>query len=293
MTKNPCTPEITPEIVSMPLSLLQETTTVGPLSPEQHNQTCLSLTYMLQGNAVILLAGKVCVLQEGDLLLQRTYEPLSLVQQTEPSNCVTCLFPASQLAGMATSADSKEKPVEYWVLSGKKKEFSYLFQRILNEIQHSSTPHTNLLSHLFSIIRLKWERCFDREQTRQRNPEKEDLIDFVCAHYQPFSSFGKIKEDVFAEKLRMSSSAFSKLFKKKTGMTFVQFCTELRLLRAARFLVTTKLSVLEIMKAVGYHDSKHFYHVFYQKFQMTPAHFRKTKTLTEELDFPYSKHFIN
>jgi len=66
----------------------------------------------------------------------------------------------------------------------------------------------------------------------------------------------------------------SKIIKKQTGFTFQEHLQRKRFQQAVAFLVDTKMSVTEIINAVGYENSSYFYKTFREKYGMSPREYR-------------------
>ncbi|WP_159885038.1 response regulator [Paenibacillus puerhi] len=76
-----------------------------------------------------------------------------------------------------------------------------------------------------------------------------------------------------AKHVHLSSNYFVNLFKKVTGITFVQFLTQERMEQAKRLLLEDK-QVQDIAAAVGYEDRRYFSDVFKKTVGMTPTEFK-------------------
>ena len=78
-----------------------------------------------------------------------------------------------------------------------------------------------------------------------------------------------------ADMLNMNPGYLSSLFKKKTGISFVQYLTNYRMKKAVEMLRTTENSVEEIAEKVGYQNANYFIKVFKKTVGMTISEFRK------------------
>ena len=72
-----------------------------------------------------------------------------------------------------------------------------------------------------------------------------------------------------------NASYFSALFKKESGMTFLEYLSNVRVNKAKELLHNTELSIAEICCNVGYLDIKHFNKIFKRITSVSPAEFRK------------------
>jgi len=73
-----------------------------------------------------------------------------------------------------------------------------------------------------------------------------------------------------AERVALSPSAFSHLFRDVTGKSPYQFVKDIRLNRARELLVAGDLSVTQVSRAVGYSSASHFINEFRERFGATP-----------------------
>ncbi len=85
-----------------------------------------------------------------------------------------------------------------------------------------------------------------------------------------------ISLESIANHFHFSSNHFSRLFKKIFGTSFLKYLTSYRIDEAKRLLATSDMKVLEVGKAVGFHDTKHFYKVFKSYTGYQPSAYRKT-----------------
>ncbi len=83
----------------------------------------------------------------------------------------------------------------------------------------------------------------------------------------------------------MAESAFSRFFKTRTGMTFIDSLTEIRLGHASRMLIDTTQSVSEIAYECGFNNISNFNRIFKKKKGCTPKEFKKSYTAEERIFF--------
>ena len=74
----------------------------------------------------------------------------------------------------------------------------------------------------------------------------------------------------------MTPESLSRFFKQRTGKTFVDTLTEVRLGNASRMLIDPTLSVCEIAYKCGFNNMSNFNRVFKKKMVCTPKEFRET-----------------
>lgn len=82
-----------------------------------------------------------------------------------------------------------------------------------------------------------------------------------------------------ADKLCLSESYLSAVFKSQTGLTIMQYLEQLRIERAALLLKTTGNAVKSIAYELGYYDPYHFSRKFKMKTGYSPMGFRNRQTV--------------
>jgi AraC-like DNA-binding protein len=85
-----------------------------------------------------------------------------------------------------------------------------------------------------------------------------------------------IKLNEVARLCNMTEAAFSRFFKAKTGMTFIDCLNEIRLGNASRLLIDTSQSVAEIAYHCGFNNISNFNRIFKKKKNSTPKDFRES-----------------
>lgn len=73
----------------------------------------------------------------------------------------------------------------------------------------------------------------------------------------------------------MSEVAFSRFFKMRTGKTFVDTITEIRLGHASRMLIETTHGIMEVAYKCGFNNISNFNRIFKKKKDCTPKEFRQ------------------
>ncbi|SDX04203.1 AraC family transcriptional regulator [Paenibacillus sp. PDC88] len=96
----------------------------------------------------------------------------------------------------------------------------------------------------------------------------EETIRYVHLHYMH-----DISLDSCAHKVGTTPYTLSRLFKQVTGVNFVDYLTDYRVVRAKELLRTTNLKIHEIAEGVGYKHS-YFNRIFKKYEGMTPSEYR-------------------
>jgi two-component system response regulator YesN len=83
-------------------------------------------------------------------------------------------------------------------------------------------------------------------------------------------------EEVAAH-VSLSGAYFSRLFKKETGILFVEYMKQKKLDEAKALLVQTNMKVYDISQRLGYKSVQYFATMFKEREGMTPSEFRSKK----------------
>jgi two-component system, response regulator YesN len=79
-----------------------------------------------------------------------------------------------------------------------------------------------------------------------------------------------------AEYVELSPYYFSKLFKDRFGMTFIDYLTEIRIRHAKAEIIDPTKSLKEICFSIGYKDPNYFSRVFKKNVGLSPTEFRRS-----------------
>ncbi|MCR5311461.1 MAG: response regulator [Lachnospiraceae bacterium] len=85
---------------------------------------------------------------------------------------------------------------------------------------------------------------------------------------------------VVSNYISMNYSMLSFLFKQYTGTNFVNYLKAIRIKEAKKLLTETDMKIIEISKAVGYDNEKHFMKTFKAECGVSPGEFRKNMQRT-------------
>jgi two-component system response regulator YesN len=94
--------------------------------------------------------------------------------------------------------------------------------------------------------------------------------EYIELHYSESITLEQV-----AEYVELSPFYFSKLFKDRFGMTFIDYLTDIRISKAKTEMADPGKSLKEICFSIGYKDPNYFSRVFKKLTGLSPTDFRK------------------
>jgi two-component system response regulator YesN len=97
-----------------------------------------------------------------------------------------------------------------------------------------------------------------------------DTVNYIKEHYMSNLSLADI-----SNAMQVNCAYLSQLFKRKTGVTIIQYLIEYRIRVAEKYLKDSDIPVSEIAVMVGFNDIKHFSKTFKKATGLSPLQYRK------------------
>ncbi|OXS59233.1 DNA-binding response regulator [Cohnella sp. CIP 111063] len=110
----------------------------------------------------------------------------------------------------------------------------------------------------------------DRAASINKRPEVKEACKYVSLNLHR-----RISLDEVADSLHLNASYFSRMFKKVTGETFIEYVTRMKMDRAKELLDQTSHTVGEISEMLGYDNQSYFIKTFKSHASVTPMEYRK------------------
>ena len=136
------------------------------------------------------------------------------------------------------------------------------------------------LDNLNSINEIKeWfrERTIKANEAirNERINSAQILVDKAKRYIAENYNDDELSVDKMCLVLQLSPAYFSTIFKKETGVSFINYLTDIRMEESIRLLNTTDYKTSIIGQKVGYMEPNYFSYVFKKKFGMSPTRYRK------------------
>lgn len=161
----------------------------------------------------------------------------------------------------------------HYFFVGTSLEYERIYKKIISELQRCQDDYEELLSILMQQLLI----CIHREVRKYRKISDVYLDNEMDIAIQYFSDnySNEISIEEYAMSRGMSISWFIRNFKKYSGTTPMQFIVSARISNAQLLLETTKYSISEISRIVGYDNPLYFSRLFHKIKGFSPSEYRK------------------
>ncbi len=190
-------------------------------------------------------------------------------------------FVDSYFEGFSTNAISSSIFRHYIIMDGYSVIMKFLKTlKYTEEMIYGSLKSLNCVpDQLYGL-----EECSELYKTilketielRNRNSQKRyaALIDQAKEYILLQFNMSDLTLDKVASKVNVSPNYFSSLFNQETGMTFIEYLTDIRMEKAKEYLRCSSRKITEIGFMVGYQDSHYFSYLFKKTQYCTPSEYR-------------------
>ena len=256
----------------------------------KHTHNYVEVIYMCEGRTTHIINEETVQLKKGELLFlnqNATQEVLSAGQDDIAVNFIILPEFFDQALLMIGEEENLIRDFLIGCLRSEEGVVNFLHFRVSEVL-----PIQNLVENLIWTIRnnqqnnrsinqvtmgllfLQLMNHTDKVTVGQNRVEEELLLAvyrFIEEHYKE----GRLSE--LAESLHYDLYWLSRVVKKLTNKNYTELVQTKRLNQAAYLLATTRLSVADIGRAVGYDNLSYFHRIFRDKFRVTPKEYRSGK----------------
>ncbi|WP_019911065.1 AraC family transcriptional regulator [Paenibacillus sp. HW567] len=280
-------PVVTGEYLFDTHSPVQLLLTEETLTSVRHQHDFMEIAYVYQGEGIHLVAENKIQVAKGDLFVippgvSHVFHPQDLTG-SEPLRILNCMLRPEvfevpeELSEQFSEADlvrlTRFREQKCWFgYREQKMELAGLFGR-LQELSNDSSSMNKLRMYplVFELLGLIGpSACIPfTDAPRKNNDPLHDVILFMITNFRQRISLKEISRYI-----SMSSRQFQRLFKLKTGKSFIQMLQEIRMKYTCILLIFSDLGIQKIALEVGIGDMKYFYRLFREYSGMTPASYR-------------------
>ncbi|MGN7764798.1 helix-turn-helix domain-containing protein [Paenibacillus sp. 22594] len=279
-------PVFTGEYLFNSCSPVQMLLTQETVTSVRHQHDFLELAYVVQGEGIHLAGEDKMQVMQGDLLVippgvSHVFQPQDLTG-AEPLLIFNCMLrpKLGRILSKLPGPFSEEEMLPLLKLLEVKQWFGYrdncmelalLLRRIHERQSYGSLGDQQLYPLLFELANLIMPAAavpFAQQSEMDYDP-LHDVILYMISHFRE-----KITLKEISRQIAVSSRQFQRLFKSKTGKSYIQMLQEIRMKYSCILLMFTELGVQSIALEVGIYDMKYFYRLFREYSGMTPASYR-------------------
>jgi two-component system response regulator YesN len=115
------------------------------------------------------------------------------------------------------------------------------------------------------------EQIHELRSHNQMSREVSQVMSWIEERYKENLNLQQIADEV-----QMSYNYFGMLFKKETGLSFIDYLQQVRIEKARELLLNTNKKMYDIMEDVGYSDQSYFSRSFKKVTGIRPSEFRRS-----------------
>ena len=250
-----------------------------------HSHKNFELNYISSGAGRRIVGDNISGFEKGDLVLLGPELPhcweLLDAEKDETPTCIVTHFSENIIDSDFFKMPELEKVVELLKNSNRgirfKTEDDTEIRQILIELSESKglEYYIGLLKIFNHLLKIEDQERLSNPMSRSsifsKNMEKINKVyEYVFQNIQE----GIRLEDASAV-LNMAPSSFCRFFKKKTGLSFMEYVKNVRVGIAAKLLAETDKQITQICFESGYNNLANFNHYFKASMGKTPSDYRK------------------
>lgn len=151
---------------------------------------------------------------------------------------------------------------------------SHFYQQHEPQTKWSETDDKQMIGIALSMILFYLSK--DLTHLATDTPMNYDQITIQTLRRYLATSYENANLKELAYNLNCSESSLSRNIKRLTGLSFTELVQQRRFEQAQRLLRETEMPIADISTAIGYENVSYFYHLFAQRFGMTPKQYRES-----------------
>lgn len=131
------------------------------------------------------------------------------------------------------------------------------------------------------LKRQEMREALGRIRNKIEKNENSEIIEQIKDYLEEHYSERELSLTSVGEAFYLNPSYLSRIFRQKTGITFVDYLNEIRIKHACDYLMQSDLKIFEIANKVGIPNPDYFSKCFRKKMGVSVKEYRKGKNSTE------------
>lgn len=258
-----------------------------------HRHNYVEIIYMYHGSTTHILGnGEKVILEQGDLLFLNQNAEHEILPAGAEDIAVNFIVQPEffDMAFKMMEDESLLRDFLIDILTTKSDRSIYLYFQARDELTvqnlmenmlwvnvHEQENRRNINQITMGLLFLHLVNLNDKIRYGSSNPYEQQSIARILFYIE--TNYRTATLDELCGEFHQTPSQLSKFIKRNTGHTFKELLQTKRLNQAAFLLSTTKLSIADIIVAIGYDNTSYFYRVFQKKFGETPKDYRRKEEI--------------
>ena len=278
--------EISHEIINAPVDTnvkFRTSTDSGSYIPMRWHRA-VEIIYMQEGSLDVTVESESFTIQKGDCIVING-NVLHSTKCTSPNTAILLQIPLDFMEKYIPNPGKLIFLFDFRTKDQRQQTKQSMFKTILEQLQiiNDVRPDGYLLrfnSLMFELLFQLYHNFAVKILQNNTSQEKKDMdrlepvLDYISEHYRESISLNEI-----AEVASLQTGYFCRFFKKKMGITFLEYQNEYRLSFIYRDLITTRDPVHVILEQHGFTNYKLFRRMFLEHFGNTPTQIRKQREI--------------
>ena len=253
-------------------------TGLKPYPLHWHNH--IEIICPLSGSFTAEVRGKKHNVDEGDILICGSCEP-HLIEKCEPNTQVLLISLSMLFCGQSVFKEIIKNRIEDPVVTGDG-EVCEIVEIILSNMneKNSVCAELNLRGNLYLLLSLLLKKVSTTQSLSDSHKKRLELtmkiqkaLDLVSTSYSE-----KITIERVASASGYEKSAFCRIFRSATGITFHKYLNDYRIKLALVLIEDGAHTLAEISELVGIPGQKNFSRIFKQTVGYTPSEYKKRES---------------
>lgn len=278
--------EISHEIIDVPVDTnVKFRTSIDPGSYiPMHWHRAVEIIYMQEGSLDVTVESESFTIRKGDCIVING-NVLHSTKCTSPNTAILLQIPLDFMEKYIPDLGQLIFLFDFRIKDQRQQTKQAMLKTILEQLQiiNDVRPDGYLLrfnSLIFELLFQLYHNFAVKILQNNTSQEKKDMdrlepvLNYISEHYREPISLNEI-----AEVACLQTGYFCRFFKKKMGITFLEYQNEYRLSFIYRDLITTRDPVHVILERHGFTNYKLFRRIFLEHFGNTPTQIRKQREI--------------
>jgi AraC-like DNA-binding protein len=253
-----------------------------------HTHSFFEVCCAYAGRGTYTLRGEEHPLREGDLFLARPGEQHEIVSSRKQALGIyfwACTF----VRDTQHPTSDRDKPIDILLqrmttsrcfIAPHAASIQPTLDLLIGEMAKQAPGFTRAIESLAAKLLLDCARTFidsavDPEPLTRAGTSAAQAVVQTATQYLQDNLARSISVRDVAAQVHLSERQLSRVFRKVTGMSILEYLTRLRIDTAGQLLLSRDMPIKQVARAVGYPDAHYFTTTFGKHTGLTPAAFRR------------------